>query len=637
MTGMIFDEEDYSSLRKMGIKTYLDLCLKVPKQYNDTTPIEEVGPNQVGALNVEINSYSPSSNSKILSIKSTETSTRKTLFLRIFHPKPYTKKLFPIHEKVWIWGHLIQVGDVLCINQPKCIKNINTITLEFKDRIANNLLNPLIKKYITRTHLRAYLPNPIVKAVLQIFFPSREFAKNFNKSKTFPQECVEALKFIEIYSYIKELRKKRIYFQTRPIQPQDYKCFISSLPFTLTPSQTKVIQDISKDLSSGLASRRMIIGDVGCGKTIIILASVFMNYPRKSVLMIPTTILAQQIYEEAQKYLPKYIFTQLILSSSKKSSQEGVFFLIGTHALLHRQFNTEEFNLIMIDEQHRFGTQQRHHLQKIIQNQNITDSQKFHPHFLQFSATPIPRTLRLIESNLIDFSLITDLPFKKDIFTQIIHKSDIKKLLAHIQNEINKGNQTIIVYPLVEQSKRIKYLSIQEGISFWIKHFEGVYTTHGQDKNKNEILREFAKKGSILLTTTLIEVGLSLSKLSTVVIVAPELLGLATLHQIRGRVSRNGLKGYCFLYTHKTDSKRLEMFAKISDGFKIAELDLKQRNSGDLLDGTKQSGSFFNFFDPGEDEEILKQAQRYMELLEGGQTKRENTPLELKNVSMGIS
>ena len=219
----------------------------------------------------------------------------------------------------------------------------------------------------------------------------------------------------------------------------------------------------------------------------------------------------------------------------------------------------------------------------------------------------------MIESSLLDFSFIYDLPFPKDITTSIVSKGEFASLLAHLQGEISCGNQAAIIYPLVEESEHLDYLSLKEGESFWRKNFERVYVTHGKDKEKEAILREFRECGEILLATTVVEVGISLPRLSTIVIVAPERLGLATLHQLRGRVSRTGLKGYCFLYTHHPEMTRLHEFSETLSGFKIAELDLKYRQSGDLLGGERQSGANFVHFDPSSDETILKNAKAILE------------------------
>jgi ATP-dependent DNA helicase RecG len=290
--------------------------------------------------------------------------------------------------------------------------------------------------------------------------------------------------------------------------------------------------------------------------------------------------------------------------SSKKAPLEAADFIIGTHALLYKEL--PEAALIMVDEQHRFGTAQRNLLEKLV------SSEQKRPHFLQFSATPIPRTQAMIDSAHIDVSLITQTPFSKNIATQTIHKKDFPALLEHIKKEIKQKHQILIVYPLVEQSEMLEYQSIDEARGFWESRFEDVYVTHGRDKNKEQVLINFKDKGNILLATTVVEVGISLPRLSTVVIVGAERLGLSTLHQLRGRVSRTGLQGYCYLFTYKNESERLEEFGKTGNGFDIAALDLKYRKSGDLLMGKNQSGKQFKWVDLGEDEAVVKDVKTHL-------------------------
>jgi ATP-dependent DNA helicase RecG len=330
----------------------------------------------------------------------------------------------------------------------------------------------------------------------------------------------------------------------------------------------------------------------------VILASVVLMQPYRSILMAPTTILAAQLYEEAQKFFP-HLKIALVTNATKKSPLEEYDFIIGTHALLYRDLPSA--GLVMVDEQHRFGTQQRHSLSKLVEND-------FPSHFLQFSATPIPRTQAMMDSAHIDVSLIQQTPFTKNIATKIIHKSDFSLLLEHIRHEIAHNHQVLLVYPLVEQSETIDYQSIDEARGYWEKHFDNVYVTHGKDKEKEEVLREFRDHGNILIATTVVEVGISLPRLTTVVIVGAERLGLSTLHQLRGRVSRTGLQGYCYLYTNTTGkNERLESFCSCVSGFEIAALDLRFRNSGDLLEGSVQSGKKLQWVDMGTDEEIVRE------------------------------
>jgi ATP-dependent DNA helicase RecG len=319
------------------------------------------------------------------------------------------------------------------------------------------------------------------------------------------------------------------------------------------------------------------------------------------ILMAPTTILANQLFEEAQKFLPE-LKSVLVTNKSKKQELKGFDFIIGTHALLHRDLPKSA--LVMVDEQHRFGTQQRNMLEKLVSSGGRK------PHFLQFSATPIPRTQAMIETAHIDVSLITSTPFVKDIQSRVIHKNDFPELLKHIKKEIEKKNQVLLVYPLVEQSEAIEYQSIDEARGYWERNFKNVFVTHGKDKDKEKVLVDFREKGDILVATTVVEVGISLPRLTTVVIVGAERLGLSTLHQLRGRVSRTGLKGYCYLYSNQEKSQRLDEFVNTASGFDIANLDLKFRKSGDLLKGVNQSGTQFKWVDLAQDTQIVQSVKK---------------------------
>jgi ATP-dependent DNA helicase RecG len=215
----------------------------------------------------------------------------------------------------------------------------------------------------------------------------------------------------------------------------------------------------------------------------------------------------------------------------------------------------------------------------------------------------------MMQSELIDVSLITSTPFEKDITTRVIDKGDFAELLEDISDEIVQEHQVLIIYPLVEESQEIPYQSLDEGRGFWEKRFKNVYLTHGKDKKKDDVLREFRDNGDILLATTVVEVGISLPRLTLIVIVGAERLGLATLHQLRGGVGRLGLKSWCYLFTNNKKSERLKSFTQTMSGFEIAKLDLKFRNSGDIVDGTIQSGMQFKWLDLGEDEHIVKVAK----------------------------
>lgn len=634
-----------AQLQKLKVSDIIDFIIHyLPKSYTNTTPSTTLTPHTNAVLRVKIhtlNSLGFGKNAR-LRIHAWLCDFDKDIELFIFHPKAFHKKNFGLDSELYVMGKLELYQGRLSLIQPKIITQINTITPHFKTTLLKNqTLCQLAQELITLEHL-AFLPKHIAQSIYEIFHPDASFVTSHN-ANGFSNTHLYALKFVEIYRHLFLLSRKKIQFPARFICNNDIDSFLHSLPFTLTQGQQNAIQDIRQDLQSPIASRRLIMGDVGCGKSVVIFSAVMCAYPQTSVLMAPTTILATQLYEEAKRLLPPFVRIHLITSKTPTISKEAqeAHFIIGTQALLYRDFRLENLALVMSDEQHRFGTKERHILEKIGQENpdstpNLFDfspnapadsatdtskidskiplesTNKMRPHTLQFSATPIPRTLAMINSQFINLSVIKDLPFKKDITTRIIDKNGFKAMLTHLKEEIAKGNQAIIVYPLVEESQTLDYLSLTEGQGFWQRHFEGVYCTSGKDKNKQDVIDEFALKGSLLLATTLIEVGISLPKVSTIVIVAPERLGLATLHQLRGRVSRNGLKGYCYLYTHKSDNPRLQAFAQTLSGFDIAELDLQYRSSGDLLSGTRQSGNEFEFIDLSQDSQVIQKARAFL-------------------------
>ena len=405
---------------------------------------------------------------------------------------------------------------------------------------------------------------------------------------------LRTLKFIEILNYLQKLSAKKTSFPAQIYPLHDISDWLASLPFEPTRDQLSAIKDIASDLQSPLARRRVVMGDVGSGKTLVILAAAAMNYPRISYLMAPTSILAEQIYAEARRLLPPQIKVLLVKSGDREPNFAGAHLIIGTHALLYHELAPS--NLIMVDEQHRFGSNQREKIAR------LTENGEFRAHFIQFSATPIPRTLSMIQSELVSFSFLKQLPFEKQIKTKILQNDGFAGFMQDLRRELAAGNQAIIVYPLVQQSESSVYQSLEEVAPFWKAQFADVMITHGSDKDKEEVLRRFRDEGRLLITTTIVEVGISLPRLSVILIVGAERMGLASLHQLRGRVGRKGQAGHCYLYTKlKSPPQRLREFAATLDGFKVANIDLKNRQGGDLLGGSVQHGAMFAWYDYEED------------------------------------
>jgi len=577
-------------LKKLGINSFSELALIIPVSYDDLRIKNKLIPHAMQLIDATIES-----------INRTPNSIQITFFAHnfgyniqgvLFHPKPYMLHQFQVGNRDYYYGMVECKLGHCSITMPKKVTNVGSIISRYKTSLRNDVMQRFVKENLTYKNLQSEgLNDDVISDILKLHFPAE-------MKKELDEKTLKSLKYIELYSFMKQLSNKRKYFKAIPCRCQDYNKWTKTLPFKLTNEQIKTINDIRADISKNTAAKRMIVGDVGSGKTMVILATAFMNFPSRSVLMAPTTILANQLYEEASKYLP-HIKTVLITNKTKKQDLGEFDFIIGTHALLYREL--PDTKVVMVDEQHRFGTLQRNMLEKLVTSGDTK------PHYLQFSATPIPRTLAMIETAHIDVSLITTTPFKKDIQSKVIYKKDFKELLQHIKNEITKNNQILIVYPLVEQSEVLEYQSIDEARGYWEKNFDNVFVTHGKDKAKEEVLLRFREEGDILIATTVVEVGISLPRLSTVVIVGAERLGLSTLHQLRGRVSRTGIKGYCYLYTNQKSPDRLKEFIDTTSGFDIANMDLRYRKSGDLLKGTSQSGSQFKFANMANDEHIVKE------------------------------
>lgn len=587
-------QEAKALFQKLKIRSLLDLALLTPSSYSSSILSTELKEGEVQTFEAVVGEVK-TSNGKLYVVFDLPNLSRElsSIFFRV---TPYHYNLFIVGSHHYIQGRVSSFRGELQMSQPKSLKRVGEIIPKYSTPIKEGLVKELIEYYITEENLYAEgLDSREVSVLMKLHYPkNREDIEEIDE---------DALKFIEAFNHIKKLKGKRYDFPAMESLNGNIERFISNLPFSLTHEQKYVIDEVKRDLNQKeKATKRLIIGDVGSGKTMIILASAMIAYPQKSILMAPTSLLAMQIYEEAKKFLPKTMKIALVKQSKSQGDYTTADFIIGTHAILYKD-DMPQVPLIMVDEQHRFGTKQRASLEQMMANSDKK------PHFLQFSATPIPRTQAMMESELIDVSLITSTPFDKDITTEVIGKEDFGRLLADIETEIAQNHQVLIVYPLVEESTNIPYQSIDEGRGFWEKRYQNVFVTHGKDKNKEEVLIEFREKGDILLATTVVEVGISLPRLTIIVIVGAERLGLATLHQLRGRVGRLGLKSWCYLFTNDKDNGRLHAFTKTMSGFAIAKLDLRFRKSGDILDGTVQSGLQFKWLSLADDEHIVKVAK----------------------------
>lgn len=581
---------------KLGCENVLELALLTPRGYDNHILSSDL---HESPLVVEVCVIKYAVLRKVARVHVVLPAWNCYATMLIFNHSAYHASAFAISSR-----HVIRAKaewkDGLTLIQPKVLKQTECILplLPIPKGVSKPRALAFIQSQInTQALMEQGVPCKYAQAIALIYHPTLEFARAYKEHNGFKGESLEALKFLEIFNFLRKRPKPSVFYAPE-LMPRPAQDFIDSLPVTLTRDQKNAITDIENDLKGAYSARRVVMGDVGCGKSFVMFAAAYMVYPKRSILLAPTSLLAHQLYTEAQKYLPN-IHIELILSGKKPPNFMNAHMLIGTHALLFCEHG-DDVVLIMIDEQHRFGVRHRNMLAKM----------PIRPHVIQFSATPIPRTQAMIESHFIRISYIKQRPFERKVHTHIIKKADFKNLLTHLHNEIKAGRQAAIIYPLREESEHSPYRSISESQAFWEHEFGRVHVTHSKDKNKESVLLDFRDNGTILLTTTVIEVGISLPRLCTIVISGAERFGLATLHQLRGRVSRSGLEGHCYLFTHSDNTQRLEAFAATHDGFEIAELDLSLRKSGDIMGGERQSGMGLIFFDPTTDGEILEHAKQ---------------------------
>ena len=413
----------------------------------------------------------------------------------------------------------------------------------------------------------------------------------------------QKIKYEELFMYVLKLNylKRKISNDTnaieRVIDREKIDKFINNLPFKLTLDQSKAVNDIINDLSIKKRMNRLLQGDVGSGKTIIAFISIYANYLSKyqSALMAPTEILAKQHYEEAKKIFADYKMNIALLTSStsskdKKEIYEGlesgkINLVIGTHSLIQDSVSYKKLGLVITDEQHRFGVHQR----DTFKNKGIS------PDILSMSATPIPRTYALTIYGDTDISSIKSKPIgRKEIITIFKKEKDITDVLLMMKKELDLNHQIYVVAPMIdgdEDDERESVNDLEEKMNKAFGKVCKIGIIHGKldSKEKNKIMNNFENgKINILISTTVIEVGVNVPNASMIVIFDANMFGLSTLHQLRGRVGRSDIQSYCILVA-KESLERLRLLEKTNDGFEISEYDFQVRGEGDLF-GTRQSG-----------------------------------------------
>lgn len=479
-------------------------------------------------------------------------------------------------------------------------------------KIISNLLekNIYVPSLIPEEYIKEYSLLDKLTAIKEIHNPT---STNNLKQAEICLKYEELFEYTLKINYLKYLKDKTTTSYIKTFDTSKLDNLIASLPFKLTDSQVNAVEDIKKDFNSPKHMNRLILGDVGSGKTIISFLALYMNYLSgyQGVLMAPTEILIKQHYENIKKILTDLNIEILTGSTTKKDRDKiienlkkgQIDILLSTHSVLNDDVVFKNIGLVVTDEQHRFGVNQRKNLQNKGENVDV----------LYMSATPIPRTLALTIFKDMDITEIKTKPLnRKPKITKLYKTSEIKEVLYEMLDEIKKGHQIYVVSPLIENEEETTKLAsvnyLYEKINVALNGKVPIGVLHGKLKNeeKENIMNDFkSNKTKILISTTIIEIGVDVSNATMIVIFNAERFGLATLHQLRGRIGRNDIESKCILISDY-DTPRLKILEESEDGFYISEKDFELRGAGDLF-GVKQSGDMvFKIANLNKDFKILK-------------------------------
>ena len=632
-------------LKRLGIETVGQLIFHFPHRYEDfseTIPISKAEPGKTNCFQGEIK--------EIKNIKT----FRKRIYITeakiqdetgelrvVWFNQPYLINSLHKNDFVFLAGKTVSKNGKKYLSSPAYEKIIDKNNFDSThvgriipiypetEGVSSRWLRFVIKPLLTKikNEIPETLPKQVLEknnlleikqAIWQIHFPD-SLSHSDQAKKRFVFEELFNLSLIILSEKIKLAKEKAIIV---PLNLDLVKKFINSLPFKLTLDQKKATWQILKDLEKLKPMNRLLNGDVGSGKTIVALIAMLnsVKVGFQVALMAPTEILAKQHFETIKKFLGKYkIKIGLITSKENLLNKEKIKkkeiiekiknnyiqIIIGTHSLIQEKVEFEKMALIVIDEQHRFGIEQR---------AKLCRKQKLLPHFLSMSATPIPRTLALTIYGDLDLSLIKEMPLgRKKIITKIIKPAERKQAYQFIKKEVEKGRQIFVVCPRIEpgnkpDSETETFSFLNEKKYSWAevkavkKEYEklskeifpdlNIAMLHGKmkAKEKEAILKKFKnKKTDIIVSTSVIEVGIDFPNATIMMIEGADRFGLAQLHQFRGRVGRGKEQSYCFLFSDFINNPRLKAMTKSQDGFDLAEKDLKLRGPGDLI-GQRQWG-----------------------------------------------
>ncbi len=602
----------FKKFHRLGLNTVRDLLYHFPHRYDDFSniiPINKLELHKTATIQGEI-----------LDIKSMQTFRRRmTLIEAIIQDKTGSIKAIWFNQcfiaqilkkgqqvslsgklKFGPKGHYISNPSYEALYQNKFgTELVHTARLvpvyPETAGISSRLIRYALKLSLPSINqIKEFLPLEIIKN--QNLFPLRTALKeiHFPKNKTSAKKARNRLAFDELFliqlSVIRQKRAlqkqttKSIAFNKKLVQS-----FVKSLPFKLTNSQKIAIWDILQDIAKPIPMNRLLNGDVGSGKTVVAATAALEVAKTGSqvAFMAPTEILAQQHFKEISKLLKGFKLKIGLLTGSEKKFSKDTDIVIGTHALIQKGVMFRDLTLVIIDEQHRFGVKQRATLQQSV------------PHFLTLTATPIPRTLALTIYGDLDISLLKELPKgRQKIITKIVAPTNREKAYEWIRQQIKQGRQAFVICPLIEESEKLEVKSVTQEYEKLTKEIFPdlkIAMLHGRmrPKEKEEIMTNFKdKKTDILVSTSVVEVGIDVPNATVMMIEGSERFGLAQLHQFRGRVGREKHQSYCFLFTDnpaRITQARLKALLKCENGFELAEKDLKIRGPGELY-GVRQSG-----------------------------------------------
>ena len=629
-------------LHELGIYTLDDLLTNYPYRYDlfEPTNLTEQYDNERIAINVIVETTATTAfiRKNFNKLQFRVNHNGKVMYAVIFN-RAFLKPHIVIGKTITLVGKYdVKRNTFICDDiklNPITKKEIIPIYHVKKGIKSNDILKIIESAISDSAKIPNYVPDEFImkydfiskkQALRMIHMPHKE--EEIKKAKVY-LKYEELFLFLFKIAYMKD-ENENIYKEEKNFDEKKVENFIASLPFTLTDSQEEALKLILDDIKSNKKMNRLVLGDVGSGKTIISFISMYANFLAgyQSVLMAPTEVLARQHFESAISYFKDYHLTiDILVGSMTKKEKEAlkarlasgeIDILIGTHAIIEDAVSFYRLGLVITDEQHRFGVKQR----------EILKSKGEVPDALYMSATPIPRTYALTLYGDLDVSFIRHKPGgRKTIVTKIKKYSELKDVLMHVLEEIKAGHQVYVVASIIDDNEELDLKSAETLKEKFNMAYQGkipIEILHGKlkQREKDAIMERFKNNETkILISTTVIEVGVDVKNATVMVIFDADRFGLATIHQLRGRVGRNNIDSYCYLISDK-EIDRLKVLEESNDGFYIAEKDLELRGEGDLF-GTMQSGvKTFKIANLKTDLKIMMQAKSDSEeYLKSGQYK----------------